>query len=236
VGAFSLSRRLVAEALGTGLLVATVVGSGSMAETLADGNVALALLGNTVATGAILVVLILVFGPISGAHLNPAVTTAFMIAGDIERREAALYIVVQIAGGIAGTMLAHAMFDLPLFSETAALRTGPSQWLSEFVATFGLLAAILGCLAARPESVSYAGGLYITAGYWFTASTSFANPAVTIARALTDTFSGIRPIDAPAFIVAQLAGAVAALVVFRWLLAAPGPAADAAAAAQKSRS
>ena len=214
-------RCLTAEALGTAFLVATVVGSGIMAETLAGGNVALALLGNTIATGAILVVLILVFGPVSGAHFNSAVTIAFALGGDIERRAALLYIGAQVAGGIAGTLAAHLMFDLALIDPSAKIRTGPAQWFSELVASFGLMAAILGCLAARPQAVAYAVGLYITAGYWFTASTSFANPAVTIARTLSDSFSGIRPIDAPAFILAQLLGAALALLVFRWLLA-PG--------------
>ena len=212
------ARRLFAEALGTAFLLATVVGSGIMAERLADGNAALALLGNTLATGAILVVLILIFGPISGAHLNPAVTLAFVLRGEIGRALAGAYVAVQVLGGLAGTWIAHVMFDEALFQVSATVRTGPPQWTSEFVAAFGLVAAILGCLRTRPEAVPYAVGLFITAGYWFTASTSFANPAVTVARSFTDTFSGIRPADAPGFILAQLLGAVAATLVFRWLL------------------
>ena len=217
-----LPRRLAAETLGAAFLVATVVGSGIMAETLAGGNAALALLGNTVATGAILVVLILIFGPVSGAHFNPAVTFAFALGGEMARREAALYAAAQVLGAVAGAAAAHLMFEMAPFDLSARVRAGPAQWFSELVASFGLLAAILGCLAARPHAVPYAVGLYITAGYWFTASTSFANPAVTIGRTLTDTFSGIRPADAPAFIAAQLAGAALALVVFRWFAARRG--------------
>jgi glycerol uptake facilitator-like aquaporin len=213
------ARQLVAEGLGTAFLLATVVGSGIMGERLADGNVALALLGNTIATGAILVVLILVFGAISGAHFNPAVTLAFRLRGEIGRGAAGAYVAVQIIGGLMGTWAAHIMFDEPLFQLSTTLRSGFPQWTAEFIAAFGLVATILGCLRARPEAVPYAVGLFITAGYWFTASTSFANPAVTIARSLTDTFSGIRPVDAPGFIVAQLLGATAATLVFRWLLA-----------------
>ena len=218
------ARQLVAEGLGTAFLLATVVGSGIMAERLADGNVALALLGNTIATGAILVVLILVFGALSGAHFNPAVTLAFRIRGEIGAAAAAAYVAVQIVGGLLGTWAAHVMFDEPLFQVSSTLRSGFPQWTAEFIAAFGLVATILGCLRARPEAVPYAVGLFITAGYWFTASTSFANPAVTIARSLTDTFSGIRPVDAPGFIVAQLLGATAATLVFRWLLAPQDPA------------
>lgn len=213
-----LSRRLVAEALGTAFLLAVVVGSGIMGETLAGGNTAIALLGNTIATGAILVVLILIFGPLSGAHFNPAVTLSFVMQGTLEKRIALLYVAAQIAGGLAGMLIAHAMFEEPLFQASEKLRTGPAQWLAEFVATFGLLATILGCVRFRADAVAYAVGLYITAGYWFTASTSFANPAVTIARSFTDTFSGIRPLDAPGFVIAQLLGAVAATLVFGWLL------------------
>ena len=212
-----LARRLAAEALGTALLLATVVGSGIMGENLAGGNEAVALLGNTAATGAILVVLILVFGPISGAHFNPAVTLVFSIRREIAARDALLYVLVQAGGGLAGVAAAHYMFGEPLLVEGVKARTGGGQWLGEFVATFGLLAAILGCLRARPEAVPYAVGLFITAGYWFTSSTSFANPAVTFARSFTDTFSGIAPGDAPAFIAAQLAGALAAAAVFGWL-------------------
>lgn len=215
---FCLSRRLVAEALGTALLLAVVVGSGIMGESLAGGNTAIALLGNTIATGAILAVLILIFGPISGAHFNPAVTLAFVMRGELEKRIALFYVLVQVAGGLAGMLVAHAMFAEPLLQVSEKLRTGPSQWFAESVATFGLVATILGCLRFRAEAVPFAVGLYITAGYWFTASTSFANPAVTIARSFTDTFSGIRPLDAPAFIVAQLVGAAAATLLFGWLL------------------
>ena len=215
---FSFVRRLAAEALGTGFLLATVVGSGIMAETLAGGNVALALLGNTIATGAILAVLILIFGPISGAHFNPAVTLAFLIRREIGARDAAVYVAVQIAAGLAGVLVAHLMFGEPAFAASVKARTGIGQWTGEFVATFGLVATILGTVRFRPDAVPYAVGLFITAGYWFTSSTSFANPAVTIARSLTDTFSGIMPAHAPGFVLAQLAGAAAAALVFRWLL------------------
>ncbi len=217
------ARQLVAEGLGTAFLLATVVGSGIMGERLADGNVALALLGNTIATGAILAVLILVFGAISGANFNPAVTLAFRLRGEIGRGAAGAYVVVQIISGLMGTWAAHIMFAEPLLQVSTTLRSGFPQWTAEFIAAFGLVATILGCLRARPEAVPYAVGLFITAGYWFTASTSFANPAVTIARSLTDTFSGIRPVDAPGFIVAQLLGATAATLVFRWLLAPQDP-------------
>ena len=216
---FELSRRLAAEALGTALLLATVVGSGIMGETLANGNVAIALLGNTIATGAILVVLILIFGPISGAHFNPAVTFSFVLQGSIERPIALAYIAVQIVGGLLGVLAAHAMFEQPWLAASVNERSGASQLFSEVVATFGLVATILGCLKARPEAVPYAVGLFITAGYWFTSSTSFANPAVTIARSLTDSFSGIRPIDAPGFVAAQFVGALVATLLFRWLQA-----------------
>ena len=213
-----LRRRLVAEALGTGMLIATVIGSGIMADSLAGGNVAIALLGNTVATGAILVVIILMFGPLSGAHFNPAVTFVFLLRGEISRKDALLYVVVQIAGGLVGMLIAHAMFELPLFQLATIERSSGAQWLAEAVATFGLVAAILGTLRWRPEAVPFAVGLYITAGYWFTASTSFANPAVTIARSFTDTFSGIMPAHMPAFIVAQFVGAALAAAVFGWLM------------------
>jgi len=212
-----LNRRLVAEALGTFFLLATVVGSGIMAERLAGGNVAIALLGNTLATGAILMVLILIFGPISGAHFNPAVTLAFLIRREITAAHAGIYVIVQVIAGIFGAVIAHLMFDLPALMTSATVRTGPSQWLGEIVATFGLVATILGCLKARPSAVPYAVGLFISAGYWFTSSTSFANPAVTVARTLTDTFSGILPAHAPAFIAAQVVGAVLATAVFAWL-------------------
>jgi glycerol uptake facilitator-like aquaporin len=216
--AFSMARRLVAEALGTALLLAIVVGSGIMGERLAGGNVAIALLGNTLATGAGLVVLITVFGPVSGAHLNPAVTLAFALRREIGVGLALAYVAVQVAGAVLGVYAAHAMFAEPILQVSAKLREGPSQAFSEFVATFGLLATIFGALRFRPDFTPAAVGLYITAAYWFTASTSFANPAVTIARALSNTFAGIAPSSAPAFIVAQLAGAVAAVGVFGWLL------------------
>ena len=226
------ARRLTAEALGTGLLLATVVGSGIMGERLADGNVAIALLGNTIPTGAILVVLILIFGPVSGAHFNPAVTIAFAVRREIPVNEAAAYIAVQIVGGIAGVIIAHLMFEELAVQISSNARTGPAQWLSEVVATFGLLAAIFGTLRWRPDAVPFAVGLYITAAYWFTASTSFANPAVTIARSLTDTFSGIAPGHAPAFIVAQVLGALLASATFGWLMADRGRANTAIQAAQ----
>lgn len=213
---FTLNRRLAAEALGTGLLVCTVVGSGIMADRLTD-DVALALLANTIPTGAILVVLITIFAPISGAHFNPAVSIGFLINRDLPGRNAALYIAAQITGGIAGTIAAHLMFELEPATFSQTMRTGPSQWFAEWVATFGLMTAILGGVRFRPEAVPWLVGLYITAAYWFTASTSFANPAVTIARALTDTFSGIRPLDAPAFILAQCFGAVCAVWLMKWL-------------------
>jgi len=215
---FDTGRRLVAEAIGTALLLATVVGSGIMAERLADGNAALALLGNTIATGAILVVIILMFANVSGAHFNPAVTLTFLLRREIGLGLAIAYIGVQVASALLGMGLAHAMFEEPIFQLGVKARTGPAQWLAEVVATFGLVAAILATARWRPHAVAYAVGLYITAAYWFTASTSFANPAVTIARSFTATFSGIAPTDAPAFIVAQFAGAVFAAVLLGWLL------------------
>ncbi|MDQ8730784.1 MIP/aquaporin family protein [Bradyrhizobium sp. LHD-71] len=214
---FDLSRRLAAEALGTGLLVATVVGSGIMAETLTK-DTAVALLGNTLPTGAILVVLITVLGPISGAHFNPAVSLVFALKRDLVGREALLYVLAQVAGGIAGTIVAHAMFDLPLIDASTKVRSGSAQWFSEAVAAFGLVATILGGIRFAVASVPWLVGLYITAAYWFTASTSFANPAVAIARSLTNTFSGIRPVDLPGFIGAELFGAVCALVLMTWLM------------------
>lgn len=217
-----LARRLVAEALGTGLLVCTVVGSGIMADTL-TGDTGLALLGNTIPTGAILVVLITILGPISGAHFNPAVTGSFLLMGQIDRRMAGLYVLVQIVGGIAGSLLAHAMFELPILQASQTIRSGPSQWLAEMVATFGLLAAILGGIRYRPDAVPWLVGLYITAAYWFTASTSFANPAVAIARGFSDTFAGIRPMDVPAFVLAELAGAALAVALMGWLLGRDDP-------------
>ena len=213
----SPAQRLVAEWLGTAFLLAAVVGSGIMAQKLAGGNVALALLCNTIPTGAILVVLILIFGPISGAHFNPAVTLAFALRGELPWTFAALYIAAQIVGGIAGVWLAHAMFELPLWQSSLTVRTGSGQWLAEGVATFGLLLTIFGCVARAPAAVPYAVGLYITSAYWFTASTSFANPAVTIARSLSDTFAGIAPGGVLAFIAAQLAGAALAMVLSGWL-------------------
>ena len=215
---FSSSRRLVAECLGTALLLATVVGSGIMAERLAGGNVALALLGNTIPTGAILFVLITMLGPVSGAHFNPAVTLAFWLRREIKLNEALAYVGVQIIGAIMGTLVAHAMFEEILLQISTNIRTGPAQWLSEGIATFGLVATILGTLRWRPEAVPTAVGLYITAAYWFTASTSFANPAVTIARSLTDTFSGIAPENAPGFILMQFVGAAVATGLMAWLL------------------
>jgi glycerol uptake facilitator-like aquaporin len=215
----SLSRRLAAEALGTGILVAAVVGSGIMAAKLAGGNGAVALLCNTIPTGAILFVLITILGPVSGAHLNPAVTLAMRTRAEIASGAAAAYILAQIVGGSLGTLAAHAMFDLPILELSTTARTGPPQWFSEFVAAFGLLLTIFGCIRFKPDAVPTAVALYITSAYWFTASTSFANPAVTIARALSDTFAGIAPADVPAFIAAQIAGALAATWLSAWLFA-----------------
>lgn len=212
----NLPRRLAAEFLGTAFLLATVIGSGIMGDTLSSGNVAIALLGNTIATGAILAVLILVFGPISGAHFNPAVTLAFAVRGDISVPHAVIYVIVQIIAALFGVFVAHVMFGEPSFSPSLTTRTGLGVWTGEFVATFGLVATILGCLRFRPEAIPYAVGLFITAGYWFTSSTSFANPAVTIARSFSDTFAGIRPEDAPLFVVVQLVAAVIATLVFAW--------------------
>jgi glycerol uptake facilitator-like aquaporin len=212
-------RALVCEWLGTMFLLATVVGSGIMAENLAAGNMAIALLGNTIPTGAILVVMITIFGPISGAHFNPAVTIAFLLRGEIPPWRAMAYVVVQIVGGICGAVLAHLMFELPLVQESSKLRTGVAQWISEFAATFGLLATIFGTLRWRAKAVPMMVGLYITAAYWFTASTSFANPAVTIARSFTNTFSGIYPGHAFGFVVAQLAAAVIGAYALKWLFA-----------------
>jgi glycerol uptake facilitator-like aquaporin len=214
---FDLPRRLVAEALGTALLVATVVGSGIMAESLTK-DVALALLGNTLPTGAILVVLIAILGPISGAHFNPAVTLIFALKRELAPRHALSYIAVQIAGGVMGTMIAHAMFALPLLDASLKMRTGGAQWLAEGVAAFGLVITILAGIRFERAAVPWLVGLYITAAYWFTASTSFANPAVAIARSLTNTFSGIRPVDLPGFIAAEFCGAIVALMLISWLL------------------
>ena len=206
-----LSRRLFAETLGTAFLLATVIGSGVMGEKLSGGNVALALLGNTLPTGAILVVLILIFAPVSGAHFNPIVSLAFALRGELPWRELAPYIVAQTVGAVIGVFAAHAMFELPILQISAHARSGPGQWFAESVASFGLLLAIFGCVARAPLAVPYAVGLYNTAAYWFTASTSFANPAVTIARSLSDTFAGIAPAGVPAFIAAQLVGALLAV-------------------------
>jgi len=214
----TLQRRVTAEFLGTLFLVATVIGSGIMAERLAGANVALALLANTIATGAILVALIFTFGGISGAHFNPAVTVADAMERGILWREVPAYIAAQCSGGLAGALVAHLMFGLPLLSFSRHVRSGGAQVFSEFVATFGLLAVIWGCSRVRANSVPFAVGAYITAAYWFTSSTSFANPAVTIARAVSDTFAGIRPIDVPLFIAAQIGGAIAATVLIRWLI------------------
>jgi glycerol uptake facilitator-like aquaporin len=208
---------MAAEGLGTAFLLATVIGSGIMGERLAGGNVALALLGNTLPTGAILVVLILIFGPLSGAHFNPAVSIAFALRGELPLRTLAAYVLIQIAAAILGVWAAHLMFDLPLVQVSTKLRFGPGQWFAEFVATFGLLLTILGCVARTPAATPYAVGLYITSAYWFTASTSFANPAVTIARSFSDTFAGIAPTGVSAFIIAQLAGMLAAVSIGQWL-------------------
>jgi len=215
----SLARRLLAEALGTAILVATVVGSGIMAERLAGGNQAVALLGNTIPTGAILVVIITILGPISGAYFNPAVTLVFAARREMPWSEAALYILLQCVGGIAGTALAHLMFDLAPFAIGTTMRSGPSQWLAEATATFTLVLAILGGLRYTPQAIPWLVGLTITAAYWFTSSTSFANPAVTLARGLTTTFAGIALNHVPGFIVAQLVGAAAAALLARVLFA-----------------
>ncbi len=215
---FDNGRRLAGEALGTAFLLATVVGSGIMGETLAGGNAALALLGNTLATGAMLVVLILIFGPISGAHFNPAVTLSFLLRREIPFGLALAYVAVQVVGALTGVLAAHVMFAQELLQVSSHARSGPAQWFSEAVATFGLVATILGTLRWRPDAVPFAVGLFITAGYWFTASTSFANPAVTLARAFTDSFSGIAPPDVPGFVIAQCLGALAATAFFAWLL------------------
>jgi glycerol uptake facilitator-like aquaporin len=213
----NLARRAAAELLGTAFLLAAVVGSGVMGERLAGGNVAIALLANTIATGAALVALILALGSISGAHFNPAVTISDALQGGLPWREVPLYIVAQIIGAFGGVAVAHLMFGLPVFFASRHARAGMAQMFSEFVAAFGLLAIIWGCVRFRSQTVPFAVAAYITAAYWFTASTSFANPAVTLARSVSDTFVGIRPIDTPGFISAQLAGALAATLVFRWL-------------------
>ena len=214
----NLRARVVAEFLGTAFLVAAVVGSGIMAERLASGNAALALLANTIATGAALVALILTFGPISGAHLNPIVSVADAMEGGLAWAETLPYVAAQVFGGVCGTIAAHAMFGLPLVTLSRHVRSGPAQIFSEFIASFGLLCVIWGCSRSRSNVVPFAVGSYITAAYWFTSSTSFANPAVTIARCLSDTFAGIRPADVPLFVVAQFAGGIAATFLFRWLV------------------
>jgi len=213
----SLARRATAEAVGTALLLAAVVGSGIMAERLAGGNVAIALLANAIATGGVLVAIILAFGPISGAHLNPAVTIADAWQHGVAWRDVPVYIVAQLVGALAGVAIANVMFGLPAFFASHHTRAGGALWVSEFIETFGLLSVIWGCARARPAATPFAVAAYIVGAYWFTSSTSFANPAVTIARSLSDTFAGIRPIDVAPFILAQLAGAVAATALFRWL-------------------
>lgn len=213
----SLARRLTAEAVGTCFLLAAVVGSGIMGERLAGGNAAIALLANAIATGAALVALILTFGPISGAHFNPAVTLADASQGGVRWLDVPFYIMAQVSGAFAGTAIAHLMFGLPLFFASRHARAGGAQLFSEFVATFGLLAVIWGCVRRRSSAAPFAVAAYITAAYWFTSSTSFANPAITLARSVSDTFAGIRPLDAPGFIVAQLGGAMAATLLFKWL-------------------
>lgn len=214
----TLSKRVVAEAVGTALLLAAVVGSGIMGERLAGGNVAIALLANTIATGAALVALILTFGPISGAHFNPAVTLADASQRGIAWREVPWYVLAQVAGAFAGVAIANVMFGQPMFFASRHARTGGAQLFSEFIATFGLLSVIWGCVRVRSSVVPFAVGAYITAAYWFTSSTSFANPAVTLARSASDTFAGIRPGDVPGFVIAQLAGAAVATALFRWLI------------------
>jgi glycerol uptake facilitator-like aquaporin len=213
---FNLTARIAAEFLGTAFLLAAVVGSGIMGERLAGGNAAIALLANTLATGAILVVLILIFGPISGGHFNPAVTLALASGRIFNWREVPVYLAAQVIGAFAGVLVAHTMFGLPLFSSSLHVRHGTAQTWSEFIATFGLVCVVWGCVRFRPAAVAPAVGAYITSAYWFTASTSFANPAVTLARAASNTFAGIRPADVPAFVIAQLLGAAAATLVFWW--------------------
>jgi glycerol uptake facilitator-like aquaporin len=212
----ALAKRLVAETLGTAFLLAIIIGSGIMGERMAAGNAAIALLANSLATGCGLAVLILVFGPISGAHFNPVVTLAAMLQKELPRRDSASYMVAQLVGAFAGVAAAHLMFGEPLFFASTQVRTGASQWWSEFIATFGLLSVIWGCARTRPESIPFAVAAYITAAYWFTASTSFANPAVTLARAASDTFAGIRPDDVIPFVLVQLSGGLCAIALIRW--------------------
>ena len=214
----STIRKLAAEGLGTAMLLATVVGSGIMAERLAGGNIGIALLANTIATGAILYVLITMLAPLSGAHFNPAVSLVFALRKELPAALLLAYVAVQIAGGLLGVWTAHGMFDETIWQFSTKVRTGPSQWFAEGVATFGLVFTILATLRARPESVALSVGLYITAAYWFTASTSFANPAVTIARSFSDTFAGIQPMHVPGFIIAQISGAIVAMLISAWLL------------------
>ena len=211
------ARRAVSEAIGTAFPLATVIGSGIMAQRLSGGNGALALLCNTLPTGAILTVLILILGPISGAHFNPAVSLAFAFRGGISWPMVSIYVLAQLCGAVVGFWAAHLMFELPVWQFSTHIRTGPGQWLAEAIATFGLLLTIFGCVARSSGAVAYAVGLYITAAYWFTASTSFANPAVTLARSFSDTFAGIAPAGVVAFIVAQFAGMLAAVLLSRWL-------------------
>jgi glycerol uptake facilitator-like aquaporin len=213
----SVARRIAAEALGTAILLATVVGSGIMAQRLAGGNVAIALLGNTLPTGAILVVLILIFGPLSGAHFNPVVSLSLALRGETTWPMFAAYAAAQLVGAVVGVWAAHLMFDLPVWQISSTVRSGPGQWLAEAIATFGLLLTIYGCSANARGAIAYAVGLYITAAYWFTASTSFANPAVTLARSLSDTFAGIAPSGVVAFMVAQVVGGLTATALARWL-------------------
>ena len=213
----SVAQRAVSETLGTAFLLATVIGSGIMAQRLSGGNDALALLCNTLPTGAMLAVLVLIFGPVSGAHLNPAVSVAFGLRGAMSWPMVGLYLVAQLCGAVVGVWVAHLMFELPMWQFSTHVRTGPGQWLAEAVATFGLLLTIFGCIAKSPAAVAYAVGLYITAAYWFTASTSFANPAVTLARSLSDTFAGIAPAGVAAFVGAQMGGMLAAVLLARWL-------------------
>jgi len=215
---FSLTRRLCAEVLGTAFLLTAVVGSGIMGERLSGGNVAIALLANSIATGAALVALILMFGPVSGAHFNPVVTIVDALAGGLARGEVAAYCLAQLAGAAAGTISANIMFSLPVVTLSTHARTGAAQFYSEVVATFGLIAVISLCSRFRPTGIPLSVGAYIAGAYWFTSSTSFANPAVTMARCITDTFAGIRPRDVPGFVLAQILGAAAALLVFRWLV------------------
>ncbi len=228
--AFSLTKRCAAEALATAFLLATVIGSGVMGAKLSGGNIALALLGNTIPTGAMLAVLILVFGPVSGAHMNPAMSVVMAATGRLPWRDVPPYIVAQVLGALLGVIAAHAMFELPLIQIAQTSRTGTGQWIAEAIATFGLGVTVLGCLTHAPQSIAYAVGLYITAAYWFTASTSFANPAVTIARALSETFAGIAPAHVPAFIAAQLIGVALLLATQRLFWPTPMPQPEARAA------